>query len=187
MPSRRLKRLCLATLLFASRADADASISVLAGYGSEIRRAERQGATSYGVGIGARVEHVFDAGLSLGASVTFHRGSEDLAQDPSARSTYRAVRHASYVGPEVGWRLPIRHVLLRPYVGGGAWYVVNRVAVRDRELRDDGLLAFVMPGVLVAFQARDWYGGLDLRLPIAFTLPLADAAPTVMVAAGFSL
>jgi hypothetical protein len=175
----------VALLLLPRAAAAETRVALFAGYASEIRRAEKPGDTSYGWGLGARVEHRFDTGLYAAGAFVHHFGSNERAEDPSGASTYRADRHASYLGPELGWELATRVLTFRPYLGAGAWYVFDRTVVRNREQEDNGLSPYVLPGLFVGYRAEAWSAGLDFRMPIATALPLADAAPTLFLTFGF--
>lgn len=186
--SLKAAALALAVLLVARTAAADdTSIALVGGYAGEIRLAERAGSTSYGWGIGTRLEHRLDAGLYIGGGFVGHLGSRETAEDSTGVSTYRVVRHAAYAGPEVGWEWQTRFLFVRPYVGGGAWFVLGRTAVRDREIADNGLSPYVMPGLALGYRAAHWHAGLDVRVPLATALPAADGAPTLFLTVGFLL
>lgn len=178
--------LVLAVASFARTASAgETGVSVFGGYASEIRRAERPGDTSYGWGVGTRLEHRFDLGLYVAGAFVHHFGSSERAEDASGFSTYRADRHASYLGPEVGWEIGSRAAVVRPYVGAGGWYVFDRIVVRNREREDNGLSPYILPGLFFGYRTDTWHAGLDFRLPIATALPMADAAPTIFLNVGF--
>ena len=180
--------LLVAALLVATpAAGGETSIGLLGGYASEVRRLRRSGDTFYGWGIGTRVEHRFEAGFYLGGAFVMHRGTSNRASDDAGVSTYRFDRHATYVGPEMGWDFRRRSFFLRPYAGAGAWLVIARTAVRNRELRDDGYSAYVMPGLLAGYRGATWHTGLDLRVPISTGLAISEAAPTVFLSVAFVL
>ena len=165
----------------------ETSIGLLGGYASEVRRTDRSSATSYGWGVGARLEHRYAVGLYLGGALVMHRGSSDRAEDDAGVSTYRADRHAMYTGPELGWELQTRSLFVRPYLGAGAWYVMGRTVVRDRELSDNGFSPYVMPGLFLGYRAEHWNAGLDVRLPMPTELPMAEVAPTLFFGVGFTI
>lgn len=185
-----LKRILLAGIFAALSLPRTASagetgVSLFGGFASELRRAERPGDTSYGWGLGTRVEHRFDIGFYAAGAFVHHVGTSVRAEDSSGASTFRLDRHASYLGPELGWELWTRLLVLRPYVGAGGWFVFDRVAVRNREREDNGLSPYVLPGLYVGYRADTWNAGFDFRMPIATALPMADAAPTLFLNVGF--
>jgi hypothetical protein len=183
----RVLAIAATLLLVAGRAGAEParpSVSLLAGYGTELGRIGAGGLTAYGPGVGMRAGATFDSRIYAGGTFVMHVGSLSLARDAKGTSSYRASYHTTRAGFEVGYDGRAGPFVLRPYLGGGPLLAFGATAVRGREIRDDRLAAYVEPGFLAAYAIDRWRFGVDARLTIDTGARLNGWAPSALVLVG---
>lgn len=163
---------------------ATTSVSLLAGYAREMRTITAPGDTAYGAVVGARAGMTLGGGGYVGGAFVTYAGTTTRASDATGASGYLRYRHAFALAPEVGWTFAPGPLRLRPYLAAGAVALVDRTAVRQREVRDDAVAALLAPGLVSTYRIGRWELGVDLHVAFAPSRGGSETTPTVSFVVG---
>jgi hypothetical protein len=131
--------------------------AVFGGYGFEL---SGSALPSAGVGLGGRAGVSLDR-VYLGGALTHHLGSSSSAEGPG--TSYRGHYSATYVAAEAGLDFQPWRLLLRPWVGGGAFVARGETVVMQVSATDNHVYPFGVAGFLAAYTFRPWFVGVDVR------------------------
>lgn len=165
---------------------AHTSVALLSGYGFQLDSLLSSGVSAYRFGFGTRAGVTLPFGGYVGGTFVAHVGTNVLGTR-GGTSTFVAIAHDTYLGPELGYDFALWRLLLRPYVGGGALVALGKTAVGHASASDDNVFFYVAPGALAAYRFGDFFAGLDLRIPIVPALSSNKWAPAAMLVLGTEL
>lgn len=161
------------------------SVALLTGYGFQVDSVLSRGVSAYRFGFGTRAGVTLPFGGYVGGLFIMHSGT-NVAGTRDGASSYVAIAHDTYLGPEVGFDFSLWRLLLRPYVGSGLLVALGKTAVGSASVSDNHAFFYVAPGGIVAYALGEVLLGLDLRLPLVPAQSSKKWAPAAMVTAGMT-
>ncbi len=162
------------------------SVALLSGYGFQRDSVRSSGVSAYRFGFGTRTGVTLPFGGYVGGTFITHIGT-NITGTRDGASTYSAVAHDTYFGPEAGFDLALWHLLLRPYAGAGLLASFGKTTAAASSISDNAAFFYVAPGGLIAYRLAELIMGLDLRLPIVLGQSSKKWAPAAMLTVGMAL
>lgn len=170
--------------------------ALIPGYGpgtpTEVGSSDRRTLQPYGLGLGARIEYIFEHGVSLGAVFVTHRGeSADIISADGVPVTLTT--RMRYGGFELGYLIPLAaQYAIHPRLGVGLGEPAGNLSSgrSDPGLPGssvNGPRPYLSPGLGALVElGSQWFTGLDVRYVALADYPNANSL-SVFATIGFKL